>query len=62
MADFALSAITDLPVSIACLGLLYCNNDGVVGQSGTKLNLVDLSVLPLTPIMVGSLIHIIINT
>lgn len=51
MADFALAAMADLPVSIACLGLLYCKNDGVVGQYGHKLNLVDLSILPLTPIM-----------
>ena len=51
MADHALSRITKLPVTIALLGLLYCQTDGVVGQEGDKLNLVDLSMLPITPIM-----------
>lgn len=51
MIDFALSRITELPVTIACLGLLYSQSDGVVGQVGDKLNLVDLAKLPLTPIM-----------
>jgi len=54
MADFALSAIgPDLPVTIACLGLMYCKEDGVVGQHGASLNLVDLAMLPITPILVG---------
>jgi hypothetical protein len=35
------------PVTIACVGLLYCKTDGVVGQDigQEKLNLIDLSVL-----------------
>ena len=55
MADFALSTMNTLPVSIACLGLLYCQADGVVGQHGDNLNLVDLAMLPLTPIMASTL-------
>jgi hypothetical protein len=53
MADFHLSNITDMPVTIACVGLLYCKADISVGQGhgGNKLNMIDLSVLPLTPIM-----------
>eukprot|EP01041_Mallomonas_annulata_P011395 gene11395-23843_t len=51
MADFALCTMEGLPVTIACLGLLYCKNDGVVGQDGLQLNLVDLALLPLTPIL-----------
>ena len=51
MIDHALSRLTNLPVTIACLGLLYCQTDGIVGQIGDKLNLVDLAMLPLTPIM-----------
>jgi hypothetical protein len=53
MADAALSRMDGLPVSIASLGLLYCKNDGVVGQDGSGLNLIDMALLPLTPI-VGS--------
>jgi hypothetical protein len=49
--DHALASMTNLPVTIACLGLLYCETDGIVGQMGDKLNLVDLAMLPLTPIM-----------
>eukprot|EP01034_Spumella_vulgaris_P034970 gene34970-43122_t len=53
MTDFALSRLDNLPVSIACLGLLYNRKDGMVGQDSSKsgLNLIDLSLLPLTPIM-----------
>ena len=52
MADFALSRLQHLPVTVACLGLLYCKTDGLVGQDGKKgLNLIDLSLLPLTPIL-----------
>lgn len=43
-----------LSVTICCLGLLYCKTERGVGQDGTgvnKLNLIDLSLLPLTPIM-----------
>lgn len=55
MADFALAHMKDLPVSIACLGLLYDKSDGLIGQvrnNEASLNLIDLSLLPLTPIMV----------
>jgi len=53
MADFALSKYTDMPVTIASLGLLYCKTDGIVGQTrkSGKINLIDLSLLPLTPIL-----------
>jgi hypothetical protein len=51
MADFALSRIEGLPVSIATLGLLYRRSDMLVGQSGSALNLIDLPLLPLTPIL-----------
>ena len=56
MADFALTHMKELPVSIACLGLLYNKEDGLVGQvrsNEASLNLIDLSLLPLTPIMVS---------
>lgn len=55
MADFALAHLQDLPVSIPCLGLLYDKQDGLIGQTrgnDASLNLIDLSLLPLTPIMV----------
>mmetsp|Transcript_33094 Transcript_33094/g.55695 ORF Transcript_33094/g.55695 Transcript_33094/m.55695 type:complete len:438 (-) Transcript_33094:240-1553(-) len=54
MADFALTRIEELPVTIACLGLIYSKADGLIGQSRDSqatLNLIDLSLLPLTPIM-----------
>ena len=52
MADYALSHLQTLPVTILCLGLLYCKTDGMVGQDEKKgLNLIDLALLPLTPIM-----------
>lgn len=55
MADFALAHMQELPVSIPCLGLLYDKKDGLIGQTrdnDASLNLIDLSLLPLTPIMV----------
>jgi len=51
MADFSLGRLQKLPVSVCVLGLLYCRDSGVVGQRGEGLNMVDLSLLPLTPIM-----------
>jgi hypothetical protein len=58
---------TEMATSIAILGLLYCKTDGMVGQSredlsptnrmnlsapsGPRLNLIDLSLLPWTPIL-----------
>lgn len=53
MCDFHISRLAGLPVTIACLGLLYCKTDGIVGQSRTtgKINLIDLALLPLTPIL-----------
>lgn len=52
MMDFALSRMADMPITVACLGLLYCKTDGIIGQEGTtKLNMIDLTLLPLTPIM-----------
>lgn len=59
MTDFALSRMQELPVTIASLGLLYDKRDGLIGQrrsannNEASLNLIDLSLLPLTPIMVG---------
>jgi uncharacterized protein YbjT (DUF2867 family) len=56
MADFALAHMAELPVTIASLGLLYDKHDGLIGQVRTQeasLNLIDLSLLPLTPIMVS---------
>lgn len=53
MADFALSRIKTMPVTIACLGLLYCKVARGAGQDhgAGKLNLTDLSLLPLTPVL-----------
>eukprot|EP00981_Chlorochromonas_danica_P009367 scaffold2636_cov176-Ochromonas_danica.AAC.21 len=54
MMDYALARCKHLPVTIACLGLLYSKIDGTIGQSrggDSRLNLIDLSLLPLTPIM-----------
>jgi len=52
MTDFALSRLSTLPVTVARLGLIYCKTDGLVGQTeGKGLNLIDLSLLPWTPIM-----------
>ena len=47
----SVSSMEGLPVSIASLGLLYCKNDAVVGQGGSGLNLIDMALLPLTPIV-----------
>lgn len=54
MTDFALSQLAStMPVTIACLGLIYCKRDAVVGQglNDQYLNMTDLPLLPLTPIM-----------
>lgn len=53
MCDFHISRLPGLTVTIACLGLLYCKTDGIVGQSRStgKINLIDLALLPLTPIL-----------
>jgi hypothetical protein len=52
MADHSLSNITNMPVTIICLGLLYNKVDHSIGQDFKNgLNLIDLSLLPLTPIM-----------
>lgn len=51
MADYSLARLERLPVSVCTLGLLYCKNSGVVGQKGDTLNMVDLALLPITPIM-----------
>jgi len=54
MCDYALARAKTMPVSIACLGLLYSKEDGLIGQArGIEghLNLIDLALLPLTPIM-----------
>jgi len=51
MADYSLARLPRLPVSVFTLGLLYCRNSGVVGQKGDTLNMVDLALLPITPIM-----------
>ena len=53
MCDFHISRLPGLPTTIACLGLLYCKSDGIVGQSRStgKINLIDLALLPLTPIL-----------
>ena len=47
------AAAPELPVSICCLGLLYCRTDGIVGQTrqSGEINLIDLSLLPLTPVL-----------
>jgi hypothetical protein len=37
--------------TIVRLGLLYCQQNSSLGQDGSKLNLVDLAKLPLTPIL-----------
>lgn len=37
--------------TIVRLGLLYCQENSSLGQDGSKLNLVDLAKLPLTPIL-----------
>lgn len=52
MADAMLKQRKDLEaVSIVRLGLLYCKENSSLGQDGSKLNLVDLAKLPLTPVL-----------
>ena len=51
MTDYSLARLTKLPVSITSLGLLYSSKSGAVGQRGDLLNMTDLTLLPLTPIM-----------
>ena len=52
MADFSLSRL-DIPVTICILGLLYCKENQSIGQDNQKnsLNLIDLSLLPITPVL-----------
>lgn len=55
MADYALARAKNLPVTVACLGLIYNRADGLIGQArkgDSRVNLIDLALLPLTPIMV----------
>lgn len=52
MADYAISKMTKMPSSIILLGLVYSQADRAVGQGFNKgLNMIDLSLLPLTPIL-----------
>ena len=51
MADFSLARLEKLPVTVCALGMLYDKDQGVVGQRGDLLNMIDLTLLPLTPIM-----------
>ena len=51
MTDYSLARLEKLPVSITSLGLLYSSKSGAVGQRGDMLNMTDLTLLPLTPIM-----------
>ena len=51
MADFSLARLRELPVTVCALGMLYDKNQGIVGQRGDLLNIIDLTLLPLTPIM-----------
>lgn len=51
MTDYSLARLEKLPVSITSLGLLYSSKSGAVGQRGDLLNMTDLTLLPLTPIM-----------
>jgi nucleoside-diphosphate-sugar epimerase len=60
MADYSLIR-TRVPVTVACLGLLYSKEDATIGQSRSNrgenlLNLIDLALLPLTPIMVSRVV------
>ena len=52
MADFHISNL-NISTTILCLSLLYCKHKSAVGQetSNEKLNLMDLALLPLTPIL-----------
>mmetsp|Transcript_2560 Transcript_2560/g.9339 ORF Transcript_2560/g.9339 Transcript_2560/m.9339 type:complete len:160 (-) Transcript_2560:978-1457(-) len=51
MCDFTLARMPKLPVSLLITGLLYCRDARVVGQAGEVMNLVDLALLPVTPVM-----------
>ena len=51
MADFSLARLERLPVTVCALGMLYDKDQGIVGQRGDLLNMIDLTLLPLTPIM-----------
>jgi len=51
MADYALARIDRLPTSVFTLGLLYSKEQGMVSQRGDNINMVDLALLPITPIM-----------
>lgn len=51
MADFSLARLRELPVTVCALGMLYDKDQGIVGQRGDLLNIIDLTLLPLTPIM-----------
>lgn len=51
MADFSLARLEKLPVTVCALGMLYDKDQGIVGQRGDLLNMIDLTLLPLTPIM-----------
>eukprot|EP00239_Pterosperma_sp_CCMP1384_P001984 CAMPEP_0197852368 /NCGR_PEP_ID=MMETSP1438-20131217/20399_1 /TAXON_ID=1461541 /ORGANISM="Pterosperma sp., Strain CCMP1384" /LENGTH=519 /DNA_ID=CAMNT_0043466383 /DNA_START=259 /DNA_END=1815 /DNA_ORIENTATION=+ len=51
MMDYTLSRMDNLPVTILTMGLIYCKDHKVVGQRSDKLNMVDLALLPVTPIM-----------
>ena len=52
MADFHISNL-NIPTTILCLSLLYCKHKSALGQEirDDKLNLMDLALLPLTPIL-----------
>lgn len=51
MTDFALSRMKELPTTIVVLGLLYSMRQALFGQDSKGLNMIDLSLLPLTPIL-----------
>jgi hypothetical protein len=58
MIDYSLRLLANehMAVSVACLGLLYSKADGNIGQEHSisgGINLIDLTLLPLTPIMVN---------
>lgn len=57
MIDYSLRILANehMAVTVACLGLLYSKADGNIGQEHSisgGINLIDLTLLPLTPIMV----------
>eukprot|EP01035_Chromulina_nebulosa_P007179 gene7179-9694_t len=56
MIDYSLRILANehMAVTVACLGLLYSKADGNIGQEHSLsggINLIDLTLLPLTPIM-----------